>query len=110
MRILSLVRSRNTRLVKGDHTLNTDRSPEDQFKSLLWWKATCDKRTYGSRPALDEDIEILDSRCEGLGPGVHCAKEHLVLQYHIAHQASRVCLNERLQSGDTGEHKDTVDP
>src|SRR2546430_6453710 len=37
-------------------------------------------------------------------------KEHLVLQHHVAHQASGVCLDKRLQTGDTGEHKDTIDP
>src|SRR2546430_14594942 len=74
MCILSLVRSRNTRLVKGDHTLNTGWPPEDQFKSLLWWIASCDECTNGSGPAFDEDIEVLDSGCEGLGPGVHCSR------------------------------------
>src|SRR2546430_9916645 len=54
MRILSLFRSRNMHLVKDNHTLNTGRSPEDQFKSLLWWIVSCDERTNSSRPAFDE--------------------------------------------------------
>jgi len=47
--------------VKGDHTLDTGRPPENQLESLLWWVAASNECSHSRRPAPAENIEVLDS-------------------------------------------------
>ena len=75
---------------------------------MRWVVTAGDECSYHGRPAPPEGVEISERGRERLGPGVDRAQQHLVLEHHVAHEASRICLDEGLQARDAGQHEDAI--
>src|SRR6185437_16039089 len=88
--------------VESDDALDALRAAQDQVRCLLWGITAGDERSYHGRPAPPEGIEISQRGGEGLGPGVDRAQQHLVLEHHLPHEESRICLDEGLQARHAG--------
>ena len=76
--------------VECDDGLDAGRPAMDQVRCLLGGVTSGDERSDHGRPAPPEGIEISQRGGEGLGPGVDRAQQHLVLEHHVPHQASRI--------------------